>query len=242
MEMNINAAIIDQRLSAVCDEIRARAREELKIIDEEKLKSLAFVYLAARTLLDLSDEETFDCLTEGGGDFAVDAVHLSEEHDGEFTVSLFQGKYKRDLDGAANFPENSIKAITTAIRHLFDPASNLGRINERLKTKIEEIRSLIRDGYIPQVRVAACNNGLKWNDAAEEIIHLAGFGDQVTWEHINHDRLVMILQASKPVNDTLQLNGKAIVEDFNFSRVLVARIGVSEIYPPLSRTPGQSSK
>jgi len=75
--MNISAAIIDQRLNSVCDAIRDRAREELKIADEEHLKSLAFVHLSVMTMLDLSDEEAFDCLVEGGQDFGVDAIHIS---------------------------------------------------------------------------------------------------------------------------------------------------------------------
>ncbi len=36
---------------------------------------------------------------------------------------------------------------------------------------------------------------------------------EAEWEYVNHERLVKILQASKPVKDTLQLSGKAIVED-----------------------------
>jgi hypothetical protein len=235
--MNINAAIIDQRLSAVCDDIRERAQEELNITQKERLKSLAFLYLSVKIILDLSDDESFECLTEGGGDFGVDAIHLSEEHDGEFTVSLFQGKYKRNLEGNANFPEAGIKALINAIRHIFDPGAILENINDRLKAKVEEVRSLIRDGYIPQVRVLACNNGLKWNDAAFEEIKRAKleFGNQVTWEHINHDNLVTILQATKRVNESLHLSGKAITEDFNFSRVLLGKIAVTEIATLIER-------
>jgi hypothetical protein len=188
--MNINAAIIDQRLSAVCEDIRERARAELNITDEGRLKSLAFLHLSVKLMLDLSDEESFDCLTEGSGDL---------------------------------------------IRYLFDPRAMLEHINKRLKAKLEEVRSLIRDGYIPQVRVLACNNGLKWNDAGEAEINRAQFGNQVTWEHVNHDRLVTIIQATKPVNDTLQLSGKAITEDFNFSRVLIGRITVTAIATLLER-------
>jgi hypothetical protein len=235
--MNINAAIIDQRLSAVCDEIRERAQEELNITEEERLKSLAFLYLSVKIILDLSDDESFECLTEGSSDFGVDAIHLSEEHDGEFTVSLFQGKYKRNLEGNANFPEAGIKALINAIRHLFDPGAILENINDRLKAKVEEVRSLIRDGYIPQVRALACNNGLKWNEAASEEIKRAEleFGNQVTWEHVNHDNLVTILQATKGVNESLHLSGKAITEDFNFSRVLLGKIAVTEIATLIER-------
>lgn len=227
--MNVNAAIIDQRLTAVMDTIRDRASTELGIKDEDRLKSLAFVHLTVKTILDLTDEEAFDCLTEGGGDFGVDAVHVSNEIDNEFTVTLFQGKYRRDLEGTSAFPENGVKQLIHAIHYLFDPSARLGNVNRHLLVKVEEARSLIRDGYIPQVRVIASNNGLKWNQSAEEEITRATLGSQVTFEHCNHDRLLLILQASKPVNDTLQFSGKAIVEDFNFSRVFLGRIAVSEI-------------
>jgi hypothetical protein len=227
--MNINASIIDQRLLSVVDEIRQRADEELRIRDEGRLKSLAFIYLCVKTVLDLEADDSFDCLTEGGGDFGVDAIHISEERDGEFTVSLFQGKYKNNLEGKTNFSEEGIEGLINAIQYLFNPAAKLEHINDRLLAKVEEARSLIRDGYIPQVRSLACNNGMPWNTAAQEAIERTGFGSQVTWEYVNHDRLVNILQASKPVKDTLQLSGKAIVEDMEFSRVLVGRIAVTEV-------------
>lgn len=70
---------------------------------------------------------------------------------------------------------------------------------------------------------------------AQEAIERTGFGEQVMWEHVNHERLVKILQASKPVKDTLQLSGKAIVEDMEFSRVLVGRISVTEIATLIER-------
>ena len=233
--MNINISIIDQRLVSVSEDIRQKASEELRITDEGRLKSLAFVYLCVKTILDLDGDDVFDCLTEGGGDFGVDAIHISEEYDGEFTVSLFQAKYKNNLEGNSNFPEEGIKSLINAINYLFNPAAKLEHINQRLLVKVEEARSLIRDGYIPQVRTIACNNGLKWNLSAQEAIDRAEFGDQVTWEYVNHERLVKILQASKPVKDTLQLSGKAIVEDMEFSRVLLGRISVTEIATLIER-------
>lgn len=233
--MNINASIIDQRLTAVCEEIRERAKEELGLTDEERLRSLSFTYLCVKTILDLDTDSAFDCLTEGGGDFGVDAIHLSEEYDDEFTVTLFQGKYQRNLEGGSNFPENGINALINAIRHLFDPGAELQHINDRLKARIEEARSLIRDGYIPQIRALACNNGLSWNLSGQESIDRTEFGNQVVWEHVNHDRLVSIIQATKPVDETLQLTGRAIIEDMDFSRVLVGRISVREVAALIER-------
>lgn len=227
--MNINASIIDQRLAGVQDQIKDRVRDQLGINDAGRLKSIAFVHLCVKTMLDLDVDETFDCLTDGGGDFGVDALHLTEEVDGEFGVTLFQGKYKNNLEGNSNFEQNGIEAMINAIRHIFDPSSNLGAINDRLRVKVEQARSLIRDGFIPRVRAIACNNGLKWNAEAQAAIDRSGFGDQVTWEHVNHDVLVNILQRIKPVDETLRLTGKAIIEDMNFSRVCIGRIPVTEI-------------
>lgn len=237
--MDINASIIDQRLAGVLEEIRTQAANELSIKnDETKLKSLAFVYLCVKTMLDLDADAAFDCLTEGGDDFGVDAMHLTEEIDGEFSVTLFQGKYKAKLDGESEFGENAINTLINAIRHIFDPAAKLGTINDRLKTKVETARSMIRDGHIPRVRAIACNNGSKWNDKGQTAIELAGFGEQVSWEHVNHDVLINILQKIKPVDETLRLTGNAIIEDMDFSRVCIGRIQVSEI-AALMKTHGE---
>ncbi len=133
--MNINASIIDQRLAAVQEEIHQRTADELRITQDEKdkrLRSLAFVYLCVRTMLDLDETEAFDCLTEGGGDFGVDAMHISEEIDGEFIVTLFQGKYHKNLEANSNFEERGINALINAIHHIFDPASQLGYINDEI--------------------------------------------------------------------------------------------------------------
>ncbi len=234
---NINASIIDQRLLGIQEEIRQQAETELGIKDSGRLKSLTFLYLCVKTLLDLDVDETFDCLTEGGGDFGIDAMHMSEELDGEFSVTLFQAKYKDNLEGNAGFPESGLNALINAIRHLFDPSSELESINDRLRFKVEAARSMIRDGYIPRVRAIACNNGLKWNEAAQEAITRSGFGDDVSWEHVNHDILIGILQRPKSVDTILRLTGKAVFEDMNFIRVCVGRILVSEV-AELMRTHG----
>ncbi|MCZ7555772.1 MAG: AIPR family protein [Bacteroidia bacterium] len=227
--MNLNASIIDQRLSGLMDEIRERAQQELRINDETRLKSLAFVYLCVQTMLDLDLDETFDCLTEGGGDFGVDAMHLTEAVDGEFAVTLFQAKYKTNLEGTSNFEAKGIDDLINAVRYIFDPSATLGAINERLEVKVEAARSLIRDGAIPRVRIVACNNGLKWNENAQNAILRSGLGDQVTWEHVNHDVLVNVIQSSKPVDELLRLTGDAVFEDMKFSRVCIGRIPVTEV-------------
>ncbi len=227
--MNLNASIIDQRLTGVQAEIAPWAQDELNVRSLERLKPLAFVYLCVKTMLDLDAQEAFDCVTDGGGDFGVDAMQVTEEVDGEFNVTLFQAKYKTKLDADSNFEEGGILALVNAIRHIFDPTAELGAINERLRVKVEEARALVRDGFIPRVRAIACNNGLKWNEQAQTAIERAGFGGQVSWEHVNHDVLIGILQRAQQVDDTLRLVGKANIEDMNFSRVCIGRMPVTEV-------------
>lgn len=227
--MNINASIIDQQVRALAERQKDQIEEKANFKnDEAKLRSAAFVVLVVKTLLDLPEDEAIECLTEGGGDFGVDAIEVGEVQDGEFTVTLFQGKYKADLEGAANFPQTGIEKLIQAVATLFDPYKQI-TVNPNLKPRIEEIRSLVADGSLPQVRVIACNNGLIWKAEAVELINNAGFGDQVVFEHANHDRLVAIIQSLKPVDDTIRLTGKAIVEDYDFRRVLVGKVAVSEL-------------
>jgi len=149
--------------------------------------------------------------------------------DGEFAVVLVQGKYRRDQAGDSNFPQGGVEKLIQAIKFLFDPDAKL-TLNPRLVIRIEAIRSLIRDGNIPRVRAILCNNGLEWNDASQKIIDQAGLPPrQVSWEYVNHESLVGLLMAVKPANEILRLSGKAIVEDFDYCRVLVGKVPVREI-------------
>jgi AIPR protein len=230
--MSINVGIIDQRVRKLAEDLAGDLDAELGIKnDEDKKRSVAFVFLCVKTFLDLGDDEAFECLTEGGGDFGIDAIHMGDIEDGEFefVVTLFQGKYKRDLTGDQNFPQNGVEKMIQAIRLLFDPNARIST-NERLKAKIEEIRSLVRDGYIPRVRAVLCNNGLIWPATGQELIDRAGFStEQVSWHYINPDELVRLQQSAKPVNETLRLTGKAFEENLDRIRVLIGKIPLREI-------------
>lgn len=239
IKININASIVDQRLDGLLENHRDALEQALSDKnkesknkgrkDEERLKSAAFVALSAATVLGIGFEDALDCLTEGSGDAGVDALFISDVEDGEFQVTVFQGKYKRDTSGTANFPENGIRTGLQVIGSLFDPSKQV-HMNERLTPRIEEVRSLIRDGYIPVVRMVMCSNGIKWNSTAQQLIDAAGFPpQQVIWEHLNHDEIIKVLQNQTSVNDSIKLSGKAVIEDFNFRRVLIGKVAISEI-------------
>ncbi len=228
--MSINTGIIDQRVRKLAEDLAAEFETRLNIKnDEDKQRSVAFVFLVVKTVLDLPDEQALDCLTEGGNDFGVDALHIGDVEDGEFVVTLFQGKYKRDLAGDANFPQTGVEKVIQAIRYLFDPDAVI-TTNASLTKRLEEIRSLVRDGHIPRVRVVLCNNGLTWPATAQQLIDRAEYPEeQVAWEHVNHDGIVRLMQAAKQVDDTLRLSGKAIIEDMDYCRVLIGKLPVREV-------------
>ena len=143
--MNINASIVDQRLAGILadhDDYLPAGN------DIGRKKSAAFILLCMSTVLDFTLEEAAEFLTDGGNDAGIDGLHIGDIDEGEFVVTLFQGKYKKDLNVEANFPENGVQKAVNTIATLFDPLKQI-EMNERIKPRVEEIRSLVRDGYIP---------------------------------------------------------------------------------------------
>ncbi len=228
--MSINIGIIDSQATKLATDLAPEFEARLGIKnDPTKQRSLSFVFMVVRALLDLTDDEALDCLTEGGNDFGVDAIHVGDIEDGEFQVTLIQGKYTNNATGANTFPQTGIEKAVQAVRYLFDPNATI-TTNPVLEARVEDIRSQVRDGNIPRVCAVMCSNGSPWNAAAQQVIDQAGFpAEQVAWKYVNHDDVVRLMQATKQVDDTLRLSGKAIIEDFDYCRVLLGKIPVKEI-------------
>jgi len=85
------------------------------------------------------------------------------------------------------------------------------------------------------VRVVLCNNGLPWKAEAQRHMDQAGFGGQVTWEHLSHKDLIALLQKTVPVGETLSMVGEVVVEQLGFRRVLLGRIPVGEVKTLMDR-------
>ncbi len=229
--MSLTTQIIDQRVSGIVVQMADVLSNELKLgPDEDKRRSAAFVSLVAKTVLNLTDEEAIDGIVDGGNDFGVDALYFAPPSDGEIRLTLIQGKYKRSLEGDSTFPENGIIKLIDAIGALFDPGKTL-TLNKRLQDRVEDIRSFVAGGAIPRVVAIAANNGPIWSSAAQQRIDNAKkeFGDQVDWQHVGPDELLLLLQSQKPIDTTLQLIGQALVETFDFRRVMIGRMSVSEL-------------
>lgn len=225
--MNINVGIVDQQVAGILE-----AHPELlpENADPNQQKSAAFVLLCIARCLDMELQEAADFLTDGGNDAGIDGLYVDPPEDNEFQVTLLQGKYKaNDLDGEWHFPENAVQKAIAAVQVLFDPAKKI-ELNERLAPPVEGIRSLVRDGYFPNVRVVLCNNGKKWNKQAQNWIEQSGLPEeQVEWLHFNHDSLAELLRKQKAVDASVQFVGDAVVEEFNFRRVLIGKVQVAEV-------------
>ena len=225
--MNINASIVDLRITGIVE----AHQEWFPWADEHKCRSAAFVVLCMSEALGFTLAECAEMLTDGSNDAGVDGLYMSDVEEGELLVTIFQGKYKvKDLRGTSNFPESGVHAALNAARVLFDPDRPV-ELNERIAPKIAEVRSFIRDGYLPTVRVVLCNNGARWTDQANVRVQEAEqeYRDQLEVLHFNHDAIVRSMQRGKRIDATLALNGKAIIEDMNYMRVLVGRLAVQEV-------------
>lgn len=199
--------------------------------DDNKRKSAGFVLLCMSTALEEPLEDCIDLLTEGGNDAGVDGLHVSDIEDGEFQITIFQGKYRvSDLDGEANFPANSVQKAVDTVGILFDPYREVA-LNEKIEPFIQEIRSLIRDGYVPNVQVVLCNNGARWQPPADGWIDEAQrrFGTQVQFLHFNHDAVVQRLKKAEEIDASIALSGQAIVENMNYMRMMVGRVAIHQL-------------
>lgn len=223
--------IIDQQVSGIADRLNAFTEQQLGLgADDDRRRGVAFVFLVAKTMLALDEDETLDGIVDGGNDYGIDALYFEPPDQGDIQITLIQVKYKKNLRGEAAFPENAIVKMIHAINNLFDPESKV-TVNERLSRRLEEVRSFIRGGAIPRVSAVAANNGLQWTAQTQQVIDSAtATNDQVSWEHVGSSNLLaMLQQAQKPIDAKLQLTGQALVETFDFRRVLIGRLSVAEL-------------
>jgi len=224
--MDINKHIVDQRIRKIVNDNPEQFAGEG---DETKKLSKAFVCLSVASYLNIELEEAFELITEGGNDAGVDAIFIGDVNDYDFSVTIFQGKYTFNLNKEANFPANSVQKVIGSIGAIFDPSKPI-EMNDDLMPKVEDIRSLIADGFIPNIKCVFTNNGLKWNNDGDNHIENSGFPEsQVKFEYFNHKDIVDSIQSKKGINETLQLTGKSVQEGFNFKRVLIGKMNVVEI-------------
>lgn len=227
--MSFSEQIVDQWVTKYFDDHKAFLEDEVKIKNDlPKAKSASFVLLCAEALLAIDGEEARKGIVEGGNDFGVDAIFITDVTESDFKVTLFQGKYHQKLDGTKGFPKDGIDKVIAALDTFFDPAVAV-TFNDRLKEQVAEVRSLIGDGLIPNIRIILCSNGKSWEANAEEV-RANYHSPQVSWDsHLDAAGLIALKDTPKPVTAKLRFTGASLVEAYNFRRVAIGKIRVAEL-------------
>ena len=124
--MSFAAQIIDQQVAGIVAKKEEAFTNELRLgRDDGRKRSAAFLFLVAKTMFDLSDDDTLEGIVDGGEDYGIDALYFEPPHQGVVNISLIQGKYRKRLDRDWAFPENAINGMINAIRILFDPSKEI---------------------------------------------------------------------------------------------------------------------
>lgn len=231
--MSINLSLVDQQVHTI-----ANRNEDLDS-DTNKRISKAFTLLCIKNNLDIEDEEAKEYIFDGGGDFGLDGIYVSDVQNGEFKVKLFQTKYKRLLksdgthyDGKAHFPPNSVQKMISVVKSIFDSNATIPARKDVLD-KIEEIRSIVRDGCIPTIEVIFCINGLGLNDEGKVYWDndFSNNADTICPIIITHEDIVKKSINSREINDSIQFSGKVLqYDDFEYKRVFMGRVNVRTLF------------
>ncbi|MDS1310080.1 AIPR family protein [Marinobacter xiaoshiensis] len=124
------------------------------------IEQKAFPILMVGALLDVSDEEAEDSITDGSKDRGVDAVYV-DDRDGANSIHVFQFKYVSTFENTKkNFPNGEIDKLISFFEDLLDMNKSMeDTCNPILWNKIQEIW-LALDKPNPSIEVHFCGNML----------------------------------------------------------------------------------
>ena len=86
--MPLAAQIIDQQVSGIAARQEDAFTHELRFGDDAgKRRSAAFLFLAAKTMFELSDDETLEGIVDGGDDYGIVALYFETPDQGEIVTA-----------------------------------------------------------------------------------------------------------------------------------------------------------
>ncbi|AOE39096.1 abortive phage infection protein [Pantoea agglomerans] len=193
----------------------------------------AFPILMVATLLNVSDEEAEDAITDGSMDRGVDAVFI-DDREGRNAVHIFQFKYADKYENSKkNFPSNEIDKLVSFFEDLLDLNKSLEKTcNPLLWNKIKEIWSLL-ETTTPSIEVHFCGNTLEMQQG-EKARADASLG-KYKYINVHHHSLTSIINLfvhgnKSKVNDQIQLVDKDYFDRTDGSiRGLICTVEASEI-------------
>lgn len=193
----------------------------------------AFPILMVATLLNVSDEEAEDAITDGSMDRGVDAVFV-DDRDGCNTIHVFQFKYASTYENSKkNFPSAEIDKLVSFFEDLLDMNLALEKTcNPLLWNKVKEIWSAL-DKSAASIEVHFCSNTLEMQSGEKERAN-ASLG-KYRYINVHHHSLssnidLFVHSKNVKIDDQLQLVDKDYFDRTDGSiRGLICTVEASEI-------------
>nr|CAD6606015.1 abortive infection protein [Rhizobium sp. Khangiran2] len=186
------ATLID--FSTVSHKVEAWLDADLGLAEPSK----AFMPLMVATILDLSEDEAYDAITDGTWDRGVDALYV-DERDGKNVIHIFQFKYVSTFNKAkVNFPSGEIDKILSFLSDLLDQDESIqGTVNPSLWEKVKEAWvSLSKKN--PSIEIHFCSNTADMvPDEKKRVRKALEKYNAVSEHHYSLDRIIRLFIASK---------------------------------------------
>jgi len=193
----------------------------------------AFPILMVAALLNVSDEEAEDAITDGAKDRGVDAVFV-DDRDGRNSIHVFQFKYADNFENTKkNFPSGEIDKLVSFFDDLLDVNKSLeDTCNPILWNKVKEMWVAL-DKPKPSIEVHFCGNTLPMQiDEQVRANNSLGKFKYFNVHHHSLDSIVNLFVDKKAVsiNDQIQLVDKDYFDRTDGSiRGLICTVEASEI-------------
>ena len=194
--------------------------------DKSRALSKAYTQLTMKNMLDLDEDEAFDCVVDGKNDFAIDGLYFSEPQNEFFDIYIYQIKYSSNLAKEPGIKENDIIKMIESIKKFF--ALQQYDVNDKLHQKLVDINAIVDEFNIPNFHIYFCNNGQTWSANSQKIIEdflneSIENKKRFNFNYINHDTIFSLFEKSQPVNCFLNFSGRIVDEAINFKRSLWVR-------------------
>lgn len=193
----------------------------------------AFPILMVSALLNVSDEEAEDSITDGAKDRGVDAVFV-DDRDGRNSIHVFQFKYANTFENTKkNFPSGEIDKLVSFFDDLLDENKSLeDTCNPILWNKVKEMW-LALNRPNPSIEVHFCGNTLPMQEAEQKRANNSiGKYKYFNLHHHSLDSIVNLFVDKKSVsiNDQIQVVDKDYFDRTDGSiRGLICTVEASEI-------------
>lgn len=193
----------------------------------------AFPILMVASILNISDEEAEDSITDGSKDRGVDAVFV-DDRDGRNTIHVFQFKYVENFENTKkNFPSGEIDKLVSFFDDLLDVNKSLeDTCNPILWNKVKEMWDSL-DKPNPSIEVHFCGNTLPMQ--ADEKNRANSALGKFKYFNVNHHSLDSIVdlfvdKKTALINDQIQLVDKDYFDRTDGSiRGLICTVEANEI-------------